>query len=115
MGLPSKESRKEREEGVSWLGNTSQNTEGILVGACSAAYVDPAASFRGGFTGIDTIPSQTGNSSFNSQKLFKNGISKPVVFYRGVRHNVKRGMMPVLPKEDAWIYKGTVGWWSNPR
>lgn len=30
--------------------NTSQNTEGIHVWACSAAYVDPAASLRGQFS-----------------------------------------------------------------
>lgn len=30
--------------------DTSQNTLGIHVWACSAAYVDPVASFRGGFS-----------------------------------------------------------------
>lgn len=58
LGLPSK--RGKRGEHIMVI-NTSQNTEGIHVWACSAACVDPAASLRGNSvqapTCISIIPS----------------------------------------------------------
>lgn len=58
LGLPSKRGKR---GGHIMVINTSQNTEGIHVWACSAAYVDPAASLRSDSaqapTGISIIPS----------------------------------------------------------
>lgn len=58
LGLPGKQGKR---GGHIMVINTSQNTEGIHVWACSAAYVDPAASLRSESaqapTGISIIPS----------------------------------------------------------
>lgn len=58
LGLPSKRGKR---GGHIMVINTSQNTEGIHVWACSGAYVDPAASLRNESaqapTGISIIPS----------------------------------------------------------
>lgn len=58
LGLPGKRGKR---GGHIMVINTSQNTEGIHVWACSAAYVDPAASLRSESaqapTGISIIPS----------------------------------------------------------
>ena len=81
-GCPERERRKERERGVRIvLINTSQNTGGIHVWACSAAYVDPAASFSGGFSEdahwhIRNSPHRLGLLLAQSE-TFKNGSIRP--------------------------------------
>lgn len=100
------------------VANTSQNTEGIHVWACGAAYVDPAASFRsrfsaGGHWHIHNSLTDW-NSYFHRQKLLRMAAPGQPCFVEE-RHNLKRRMMPVLSTEDDWMCNGTVGWWSDPR
>lgn len=71
-GFPAKDGRR---DGRIMVINTSKITEGIHVWACSAAYVDPAASFRGWFNPAADLHihnSLIDRDSFShSQKLLK--------------------------------------------
>lgn len=97
-GFPS---LKKRGGGPILVINTSRSAEGIRVWACSAAYVDPAASFRGWFSSGAGCTSVIPLTQQRSQKLFKNGSS---MFCGKERHNLKRGMMPATsPSRGAWV------------
>lgn len=68
--------------------NTSQNTEGIHVWACSAAYVDPAASLRGQFSPDADWQIHNSLIDWNTgpqPETLKNGYTRPAMFYRGYR------------------------------
>lgn len=75
-GFPSS---KKRGGGPIMVINTSPSAEGIRVWACSAAYVDPAASVGGWFSSSagcrSVIPLTEQCRSSGSQELFKNGSS----------------------------------------
>lgn len=98
--------RKKRGGGPIMVINTSRCAEGIRVWACSAAYVDPAASVRGWFSSSAgcraVIPLTEQRCPSSSHKLFKNGNS---MFCREKkRRNPKRGPMPTSsPKRGDWV------------
>lgn len=55
------------------------------------------ADFAQAPTGISAIPSQTGTPLPTARNFLKNGSTMPAMCGRGENHNLKRGMMPVLP------------------
>lgn len=104
--------RKKRGGGPIMVINTSRGAEGIRVWACSAAYVDPAASVGGWFSSSaacrSVIPLTEQRCSSGSHKLFKNGSS---MFCRKKCVIWKEGWcLPFSPKEEpGWACRMVKG------